>query len=181
MGMWKRYLVVGLGFLMILFSRTAVGADVVLLEDNFDTENDAKGAGNYSGFKNWIVTRGTVDLIGNGLFDFYPNRGLYVDLDGSTSLGGKLASKTSFMLNPGTYELQFDMGNNGQYANTVTVTLGNVYSKSFTQSNLPSYQTILETITVSKPTRGRLVFDQSGGDNQGIIIDNIRLTHLSNP
>ena len=42
----------------------------ILLTDNFDGENGGVGSLNYNSFANWNVTGGTVDLIGNGYFEF---------------------------------------------------------------------------------------------------------------
>ena len=47
---------------------------------------------NYNSFSQFSVTNGTVDLIGNGFFDFYPSQGRYVDLDGSTGNAGLLGT-----------------------------------------------------------------------------------------
>ncbi len=138
------------------------------------------GTGNYAGFANWDVTRGSVDLIGAGLFDIYPGNGLYLDLDGSTFQGGRLESKAIFDLLPGTYELRFDIGNN-RGTNTVLVNLGSVYSEGFTSSDIPPLETIVRNIVVMAPTSGRLVFDQLGGDAQGIVLDNVRLSAVPEP
>lgn len=77
--------------------------------DTFNTENGGVGKLDYTSFANWIVTAGSVDLIGNGLFDIYPGNGLYVDLNGSTGVSGTLTSKVLF--SPGTYEFSFEIGN----------------------------------------------------------------------
>ena len=54
---------------------------------------------NYSNFINWDVVDGTVDLQGNGLFDFLPGNGLYVDLAGTNpNQKGKLLLKTPISL-----------------------------------------------------------------------------------
>ena len=70
----------------------------VLLQDNFDTEAGGQALLNYTAFANWNVTRGKVDLRGNGVDDTYPGHGLYVDLAGSfsdTSGGSTLTASTS--------------------------------------------------------------------------------------
>jgi len=74
-----------------------------LLSDNFDGENGGSPTLNYYGFKNFTVSAGSVDLIGNGYFDAYPGNGLYVDLAGSTSQYGALTSKLTF--GQGTYKV----------------------------------------------------------------------------
>src|SRR5882762_10242764 len=82
-----------------LSSGTASHA-VVLLNDNFDTENGGVPQLNYSGLANFNVANsgsgGAVDLIGNGSFDFYPGNGLYVDICGSSSACGILTTKQTF-------------------------------------------------------------------------------------
>jgi hypothetical protein len=99
----------------------------------------------YSRFSNWIVIRGSVDLIDNGFYDFYSGNGLYVDLDGSTHEGGKLESKKNIALSPGNYKLQFDIGNNsfGGAENTVITSLGDAYKESFTLSGKTPYRKII--------------------------------------
>lgn len=164
-----------------LFTNVVYAA--ILFEDNFNTENAGTPTLNYYGFINWDVTDGSVDLIGNGFYDFYPDEGLYIDLDGSTNNAGRLESKITFALNPGTYELQFDLaGHSSRGPNTVTVTLGDVYDESFTLSQTDTYlSTFVRTIDVMALTSGKLVFDHSGGDNQGITLDNVRLTVVPIP
>src|SRR6185436_2535405 len=55
---------------------------------------------NYTGFVNWDVEEGVVDLCGSGgkpLFDFLPGHGLYVDLAGSSpTWKGHLTSKVEY-------------------------------------------------------------------------------------
>ncbi|MEH2044530.1 hypothetical protein [Nostoc sp.] len=75
----------------IATSASAKAASVVLLEDNFNTENSGNEALNYNSFANWNVTNGTVDLIGNnGVFDFLASNGLYVDTDRLISSGWQI-------------------------------------------------------------------------------------------
>jgi hypothetical protein len=163
-------------------------AETVLLEDDFNSENGGVGQLFYFGFANWLVTDGSVDLIGNGFFDFYPGNGLYVDLDGSITYdAGKLTSKKEFTLTPGTYELKFDLGNNADPQqpisasfNKMTVRLGTVYSEEFARQGLNNpLTTITRKISVSEPTSGKLSFDHAGGDVYGLIIDNVKLSFIT--
>lgn len=58
-----------------------------------------RGQLNYTGFQNWNVSGGNVDLLGNGFLDLLPGNGLYVDLGGSSPpYNGTLTSKTPFNL-----------------------------------------------------------------------------------
>ena len=95
---------VGLAAALVLFSIPTAEAEIVFTE-NFNSENLGL---NYNSFSQFNVTNGTVDLIGNGFFDFYPSQGRYVDLDGSTNNAGLLATNKSFAA--GTYTLDFLLG-----------------------------------------------------------------------
>jgi len=153
---------------------------VTILEDGFDSEHGGRGQLNYSGFTNWDLTRGTVDLIGHRFFDFFPSHGLYLDLDGSTGEAGRLESKTRFRLDSGDYQLEFDLaGNPKSGPNTVTVSLGNLYREDFTLEANEEFGTIARTIQVPTTTSAKLIFDHSGGDNEGLILDNVKLTKVS--
>jgi hypothetical protein len=154
-----------------------VQADV-LLQDNFNSENGGVGTLNYSGFANWNVTGGTVDLIGNGFFDFYPGNGLYVDLDGSTFQPGLLSSKLIFP--PGTYLLQFDLGGSQRgTAENVTVTLGS-YSELFHRESSDPLAPVTRTITTT--IAGPLSFQNDNDfDNIGAILDNVSVSTVAVP
>jgi hypothetical protein len=142
--------------LPLLFG-AAQGHAATIFSDNFNTENggvaDASTL-NYNTFANWTVNGGgTVDLIGNGYFDFYPGQGLYVDLDGSTSNAGQLTS-INIALNPGTYTLQFLLGGSQRGdTNTVRVWLGSLYSESFTLASSDPLALVTRTVTVLGATR----------------------------
>jgi len=153
---------------------------VAILEDDFDFENQERGTLNYSDFANWDVTRGSVDLIGHDFYDFFKGHGLYLDLDGSTGEAGRLESKTRFTLESGEYRLQFDLaGSPMSGPNTVTVSLGNLYREDFTLEANEEFGTIARTIRVPTTTSAKLIFDHSGRDNEGLILDNVKLTKVS--
>lgn len=151
-----------------------------LFEDDFDAENAGVGVLNYTGFANWGVTDGTVDLIGNGFFDFYPGNGLYVDLDGSTDDAGILTTTMTFALPEGSYELSFDLGGSQRGdSNDVTVTLGGLYTDTFTLASADPLSTV--SVPVAVPAGGALVtlsFENAGGDNVGAIVDNVSLASI---
>jgi hypothetical protein len=160
-----------------LFGLSNVMADYTLFSDNFNTENGSVQMDNYNSFSNWNVTRGTVDIITyNSVFNFIGS-GIYVDMDGSTWSAGRMETKTSFNLLPGDYTLEFiAAGNNrGRPADVMTVSVGSVYSGILTiQENEPlsNYQFAFHVATA---TTGKIVFDHQGGDNCGIIIDDVLL------
>ena len=154
----------------------------VLLSDTFNSENGGVGQLNYTGFANFNASN--VDLIGNGYFDYLPGNGLYVDLSGNSN--GSLTSKTEYALAPGTYELQFALGNpdRGGYdvaANSTTVTLGSVYSQTFQLPVANQFTTFTEDFTVSSATTGFLSFAENNPTPAGDYLDNVSLTQTSAP
>ena len=153
-----------------------------LLSDNFNSENGGVGQLNYTGFANFNAVN--VDLIGNGYFDTIPGNGLYVDLSGNSN--GSLTSKTDYTLAPGTYELQFDLGNpdRGGYnvaANSTTVSLGSVYSQTFQLPVADAFTTFTEDFTVSSATAGYLSFAENNPTPTGDYLDNVSLSKVNAP
>lgn len=142
--------------------------------DNFDTENGGVTAGNFTGFTNFNVTNGTVDL-----FPVYAGFGLNVDLDGGTSNAGDFSTKTSFALAAGDYTLSFLLGKNGGGPETMTVSLGGAFSETFSDSlSYPTFVSVVRNFTiVSDMGTAPLVFDYDEvfGDNFGYTIDNVSL------
>lgn len=93
-----------------------------LFQPNFNSENGGNGQLNYTGFQNFTVSSGSVDLIGNDFFDFGSNNNLYVDMAGSTGQYGALTTNSTF--GPGAYEITLDVGgpiSDAYHADGVTV------------------------------------------------------------
>jgi len=148
----------------------------ILFMDDFNSENDGRGKLNYRGFENWEVSSGELDLIGNGFWDFHPDYGLHLDLDGSVNKAGTLQSKTKFRLLPGVYTLEFDLAGNFQRTvNTVRVSMGDLYNEEFTLQAKEAFRKIKREINVSSVLEARLIFQHRGGDNFGLLLDNVRL------
>ncbi len=83
-----------------------------IFADNFDAEGGS--VLNYTGFQNWTVSEGTVDLVKSGDFSIVclGGTGSCVDLDGSTNDGGRMDS-LPFSFNAGDrVELEFWMSGN---------------------------------------------------------------------
>lgn len=178
MAKWK---IAALVLSTILLVTSPVFAGVIFY-DNFDSENGGVGVLNYNGFANWAVSGGTVDLIGNGYFDFLPGNGLYVDMDGSTGNAGMMTS--NFILNPGSYTLEFDLA--GNHRNTATeqvtvqVNLG-FFSKTYTLSQSDPFTHFNEDFTVPASMTASLSFEGVGGDNIGMLLDNVKLSVVPEP
>ncbi|MGV8056444.1 MAG: PEP-CTERM sorting domain-containing protein [Smithellaceae bacterium] len=162
---------------MFILLAAAPGSAAVIFEDNFNAENGGTGVLNYNGFANWAVSNGTVDLIGNGFYDFQPGNGLYVDMDGSTSDAGMMTSIIS--IGPGVYTLQFDLAGNFRNGSTEAVNVVVVFggfSKVYSLSQGIPFTTYTETFTVSDPFSASLIFAGFGGDNIGMLLDNISVS-----
>ena len=143
------------------------------------------GSLNFTGLPNWTVTEGFVDLVGTDAVgtqfsDILPSDGLYLDLDGSASNAGRIESNTTFSLAPGDYELRLDLaGSQRGDTNTVTVSLGSEFSEDFTLDSSAPFTTITRVITITDSFEGKLSFDHAGGDNFGLLLDNVFLTDLN--
>ncbi|MEH1943086.1 MAG: hypothetical protein V7L01_23090 [Nostoc sp.] len=108
-----------------------------------------------------------------------PNNGLYVDTDGSSTLAGKLESKTTFAFNVGdilnlTFKLAGDRRNNG--LNSVSVSLGSLLNETITLPSSQNFTTFTRNITVTSATTAKLAFDGLGGDNIGLLLDDVKFT-----
>lgn len=159
------------------------GRPEVLLAEDFDGENDRLYQLNYTGFAQWDVVAGTVDLVGTPPFDdFLPRaQGMYVDLDGTSKEAGTLRSKRSFALRPGRYRLEFKVSGTPrphQPPNTVIVSLGSVLTDTITMPSYAPLQRTVHTFEVRAPTRAHLSFAHLGGDDYGIFLDDIRFERL---
>src|SRR5882757_8374032 len=102
--MIKKLVVAAIAFAAVGISGAQAGPAYL----SFGAENGGAGMLNYTGFSNYNVTTGSVDLIGNGSFDNYPGNGLYVDLAGSTGEFGAITTKAIFA--PGNYHIGLSLG-----------------------------------------------------------------------
>jgi PEP-CTERM motif len=176
----RRYLGV-LAAVLCLSAGSAKAATV--FSDNFNSENGGVGVLNYGTdvgtFAHFGISGGSVDLIGNGYFDFYPGNGLYVDLDGSTS-GAGLMSANPISLGPGSYTLSFYLGGNqrGYPDDAVSVNVFGSSSYGSGSYNLTSSDPLAQhqiSFTLGAPDAVKFSFQNAGGDNVGAILDNITI------
>jgi hypothetical protein len=172
-----KYLLLSFIFSTAMAASASAGA-TVLFNDDFDSEALALNAS----LSNWTVSSGTVDVIGSGFFDFYPGNGHYLDLDGSTRNAGRISTQTTFSLTPGmTYLLDFDLGGSTRGdTNSVRVSLGN-YHEIFTLASDAGLQHVTRAITVLGDVSSRLTFHHAGGDNRGLILDNVNVSAVPEP
>jgi hypothetical protein len=161
----------------IVPSLPEVPRETVLLYDVFDDENGGAGVNNWSNFAHWTVVSGCVDLHGNGFFDVQAGNGLYVDLDGTCWQGGTIRSKTAFTLQPGSYVLEFWLAGNqrNEASDTVFISLGTLFNEQIVLGPLDPFRLFTRNINVTAATSAHLQFGNSGTDNQGALLDVVRL------
>jgi hypothetical protein len=128
----------------------------------------------------WTTTGGTVDTLAVGNIYGLPCVGATggcVDLDGSTSNAGRMETNTSFALTGGiTYTLSYFLaGSHRGDTNTVTVSFGgnNIVR---TLPTGQAYTLFTDLVTPVTNTTSTIAFENSGGDNLGLLLDNVTLT-----
>jgi hypothetical protein len=166
---------------VLAFSMMGQLKATTIFSDNFNAENGGGGVLNYNSFTNWSVSGGTVDLIGSpGFFDFFPQNGLYVDLDGTSFLAGTLTS-IGIPVTPGSYILSFLLaGSQRGDFNTVHVNIsGGLASSTYSLNSATPLTIETMSFTVLAPTTINLSFHNEGGDNIGLILDNVNLNRVS--
>ena len=168
---------------MLTTFTTSASAAQFLLQDSFNAENGGTGDLNYNKFANWNVVNGTVDLIGNGYFQVVPadpGRGLFIDTDGSTGKAGTIESKNTFAFNQGDLiNLTFQLAGNRRYnkdSDSVVVSLGSLFTKTYTLPGPQLFTTFTETISASAATSAKLAFSGVGSDNVGLLLDDVSLS-----
>lgn len=161
---------------------SAPAAEAITLD--FNTDNGGTPVLNWSGLPDWTVAGGTVDLIGTGsggsAFDFLPGNGLYIDLDGSTNNAVDAFSHTFVGLAAGTYRLSFDLAGNRRNgsAELVSVSFGS-FAQNYSLGQFAPFTTFSVLATVgANPT---LTFGAAGGDNIGMLLDNVSVEEVPEP
>lgn len=156
----------------------------VIFSDNFDSEipDNLVYSGsdtNYNSFTNWTVSDGTVDLVANGDWGLQcaGGAGKCVDLDGSTGNAGKFSSST-FSLATGSYVLSFDISGNQRNSpsDTMVLQLGGFVFDIISLSATSPWQTVNYAFNVTTASSDFISFNHAGGDNIGIMLDNVSVT-----
>jgi len=180
----------------------ASGAQATLvLSDDFDGETTSL---NYTGFANWTVTDGTVDLVDHGTFSIncFGGAGKCVDLDGSTSNAGIMTTSAYAFSAGDTVTLSFQARGNDRGGALDSLFAGfnftgatdglsfsgggfgvgggpfvGVTTFSFSDTLLSEDPYALYTVGFTAATSGSLFafINTTGGDNVGPILDNVTL------
>jgi hypothetical protein len=167
----------------LTFGLMASAQAAIIFSDNFDSENGGTGVLNYNSFANWSVTSGTVDLIGNGYFDFFPGKGLYIDLDGSTNNAGIMGRLETLLA--GDYTLSFSLAGNqrdnaGETTDVgVSVLAGSVIAQQSYSLNkndgFTNYSIDFSISDLLAPAEIQITFGALSNDNIGMLLDDVVL------
>ncbi len=201
----RRYYVLAL-MLVACSCPTAIHADAATfssISTSFTSETAAVDPANhpyaglnFTGFTNWTVTRGSVDLVNlNGGARTYwfgnysgPTPSFsFVDLDGTSKHSGQITSSV-LNLAPGNYRLSFDVaGNLGRRPTSEGLTVrldGLGISQHYELASNAGFTTKTIDFTVSAATLTDLSFANESddlstlNDDQGPLLANINLSSL---
>lgn len=176
----KRTKVIALVACALLLGTAGISTAAPVFSDNFNSELPGI---NYNSFQNWAVTDGTVDVIGNGFYDFLPGNGLYVDLDGSTANAGVLRSNP-ISVGAGDYLFSFRLGGNQNLMNDEVVNVGvnfANFSQTFTLPWAQSFTTFTANLHFDAPQTISLEFENLSNDYIGALLDNVEVTPVPEP
>ena len=171
--------------LALVAGAASANAAMVVFQDNFDTENGGNALLNYTGFANWTVSNGTVDLVGNGSWDYWPGNGLYVDMDGTTQDAGRMLSANIGVTAGSTYVLSYQLAGNRRVSSTDSVTvqvlLGPLVNRLVSLTPNDPFTTYTDTFTAAATGFVNLSFEGAGGDNFGMFLDNVKVVKVPEP
>lgn len=162
-----------------------------------DPANHPYAGLNFTGFSNWTVTQGSVDLVnlnGGAKTYWFPKYNgsvpafSFVDLDGTSKHSGQITSSV-INLAPGNYSLSFDLaGNLGRKPNSegVTVRLNGLgITQHYELGSMDGFSTKTIDFTVTSATTTDLSFANESddlstlNDDQGPLLANIKLESLT--
>lgn len=166
---------------------TAPQPSQTIFVDTFNDEPVAPGVFSYTGFANWDVTAGAVDIVDvntpSGALSFPPLiDGWAVDLISAGNQGlGRIQTKNIISLEPGTYDLTFTLGGSHRSfspSDSARISLGSAFSEDFTLGFDSPMTKYTRTVVISQPITARFVVEATsnvGNDNAGILIDDISM------
>jgi len=162
----------------------------VIFSDDFEGVTSGSTILNWTGGSNWTVMSGSVDLVRSGEYGITCAAGsnYCVDMDG-TVVPNKAGDIVSINLGPlaaGTYTFTYDLSGNQRSAGFTDTVVAYVEFGVMNWSESLAYnagwQTFTRTFTLSGLTNPMyLRFAATGGDNIGMMLDNVRLTSVPEP
>jgi len=172
--------------LTMFIALTALGmASPVLLANAqaaviFSDDFEADTFGLNTGLINWTVTDGTIDVVGPSAFGINCGGSTKcVDLDGSSGSAGRIETELLSLSLVGSHSLSFDLSGNqrGGSSDTVQVFIGAMLLDTITLAPGAPFSTHT-LLFIPSATNARIIFDHAGGDNVGLILDNVLLQRL---
>lgn len=151
----------------------------VIFSDDFETE----AFGLNTTLDHWTISDGTIDVVGPSFFGIACNGSTRcVDLDGSTGNAGRIETELLSLSLVGIHTLSFDLsGNQRGGSDTLQVFLGSTLLDTIALASNASFSTYTYNFTVASPSSERVIFDHAGGDNVGLILDNVVLRGPDDP
>jgi hypothetical protein len=190
MGRMKN-VVKSLALVTMMASPLSYAASTSLI-DNFEAENAHNNVNvwpqsshsiyNFNSFANWEVTDGTVDLKAWDdpyTSSCYNNSNYCVDLDGSSRNAGVLTTKEGF--SAGTYQVSFALsGNQRGGSDDITVQFG---AGSLISNLIIDWDAAWTTYSfvISLLEGDKLSFANLGGDNVGVLLDDVSVSAVPVP
>jgi hypothetical protein len=162
---------------LCLLTGVPAGA-AVIFSDNFDASLPSSILN--ASVPDWSATNGTVDYIKTGGYGISCVGGVggCIDLDGSTADSADFAWGTPITFFAGNaYSLSYTISGNQRIltaSDTVAVTLGSV-TVSHTLPGNATFQSFNLFFAPGSTFVGSVVFSNAGGDNIGVILDNVTL------
>ena len=163
-----------------LMTGGAANATTVFSED-FSDEATANGSIlNFTGFDQFSVADGTVDLISSGGFGITCETGGCVDLDGSNGNSGLFSAPLNF-IGGVTYRMSAWLSGNQRTGAVESVEFGvtnGAESTSVTVFNLSgdTFGQYSFDFGFASDTMGTLFFQDQGNDNVGAVLDRVEVT-----
>lgn len=175
-----KYLFGGLTVVAVSLSLVIAPAQavpVVVFQDTFDSN----AAGLNSTPSGWTVSDGTVDIIASGSFGIScaGGSGVCIDMDGSTGDAGVMTTNSVFT-NSGAasfWTLEFDVSGNQRTSgsDSMAVTFDGVTNVVGPLAGNAPFVHLSFIIPAAAGSSSTISFDHLGGDNVGLILDNVTL------
>ena len=167
-------------------SLTSAASAATVFSDDFNT--DIQGAPQAT-LSQWAIVSGSIDVIGPGSFDWCgAGQGNCLDMNGSTSMAGRIETTIFSLIVGKIYTLTFDFGNNqnSQFLTPPEVLSFGLGATSyalniFAQSALTA--SLAYTFTAGSTSEILFFADigTSPGDNGGPLLDNVVLSTVPLP
>jgi hypothetical protein len=165
---------------VLLAAAAAFAAGPSIAATLFSDDFDLNTSGPNRTPSGWSTTAGAVDIVGPGYFpDLCYGVGRCIDMDGSIGAAGTIRTASVFdLVAGGAFTLSFRYSwnyFNASIPNTMTFGVGGFTDTMTTSGTRPGDWLSRSFAFTGDGSTGAIVFRHLGGDNGGIIIDDVRL------